>query len=78
MPTVKELTMIDLHPEYLIYQGKPAFAVLPIEEFDHLKHYIEDLQDLLELRQAKAIEGESPTLSMEEMRQRLEKRISYQ
>ena len=42
-PTVEEEAMIGLHPEYLTRQGKPKFAVLPIEDFDHLKSYLEDL-----------------------------------
>lgn len=64
--------MIDLHPEYLTRHGQPAFAVLPIEEFDRLTGYLEDLEDLLVLRQAKAAEEASPTLSIDELRQRLD------
>ena len=63
--------MIDLHPEYLIRHGQPAFAVLPIEEFDRIKQYLEDLEDLLALRQAKAAEEASPTLGIDELRRRL-------
>jgi len=64
--------MIELHPEYLTRHGKPAFAVLPIEEFDRLKHYLEDLEDLLALRQVKAAEEASPTFGIDELRQRLD------
>lgn len=64
--------MIDLHPEYLTRHGQPAFAVLPIEEFDRLKHYLEDLEDLLALRQAKAAEADSPNLSLDELHRRLD------
>lgn len=64
--------MIELHPEYLSRHGKPEFVVLPIEEFEHLKTYLEDLEDLLALRQAKQAEEDSPTLSIDELRQRLD------
>lgn len=63
--------MIELHPEYLTRQGKPEFAVLPIEEFDHLKSYLEDLEDLLALRQAKDAEADAPMIGMHELRARL-------
>ena len=64
--------MIDLHPEYLIRHGQPAFAVLPIEEFDRIKQYLEDLEDLLALRQAKAAEADSQSLSLDELHRRLD------
>lgn len=64
--------MIELHPEYLTRHGKPEFAVLPIEEFDRLKKYLEDLEDLLALRQAKEAEADSPGMNIDELRQRLD------
>ncbi|MCU0836051.1 MAG: type II toxin-antitoxin system prevent-host-death family antitoxin [Chromatiaceae bacterium] len=63
--------MIELHPEYLTRHGKPQFAVLPIEEFDRLKAYLEDLEDLLALRQAKDAEAGTPAFGIEELRRRL-------
>lgn len=63
--------MIDLHPEYLTRHGKPEFAVLPIEEFDRLKAYLEDLEDLLALRQAKDAEADAPAFGIDELRRRL-------
>ena len=63
--------MIDLHPEYLHRQGKPAFAVLPIEEFNRLQDYLQDLEDLLALRQAQAADAEAPTIGLDELRRRL-------
>ena len=63
--------MIELHPEFITRVGKPEFAVLPIEEYDKLREYLEDMEDLLALRQAKAAEENLPTISMEEMARRL-------
>lgn len=64
--------MIDLHPQYLTRNGKAEFAVLPIEEFEHLKIYLEDLEDVLALHQAKETEANSPTLGIDELHQRLD------
>lgn len=63
--------MIELHPEFLTRYGKPEFAVLPIEEFNSLKDYLENLEDLLALRQAKSAEEHEPTVSLDELRRRL-------
>lgn len=63
--------MITLHPEFLNRQGKPEFAVLPIEEFNLLQDYLEQMEDLLELRQAKQAEGDAPSIGLEKMRMQL-------
>lgn len=63
--------MIELHPEFLTRQGKPEFAVLPIEEFNELKEYLEDMEDLLALRQAKSAEEHEPTVGIDELRRRI-------
>jgi len=63
--------MNDLHPFYLEKNGKPEFVVLPIEEFETLRSYLEDLEDLLDLRQAKREEGDAPTISLEEVKSEL-------
>jgi hypothetical protein len=63
--------MIELHPEFLTRQGKPEFAVLQIEEFNELKEYLEDMEDLLALRQAKSAEEHMPTVEIDELRSRL-------
>lgn len=63
--------MIELHPEFLTRHGKPEFAVLPIEEFNCVKEYLDDMEDLLALRQAKAAEADAPTIGIDELRRRL-------
>ena len=62
--------MIELHPEYLDKDGKPIFVVLPFEEFEALKTYLDDTQDLLDLRKAKREEADAPTLSLDEVKSR--------
>ena len=53
-------TMIQLTPEFLKKNGKPEFVVLPYEEFLLLEEILADLQDLQDLRQAKADEQHEP------------------
>jgi hypothetical protein len=60
--------MIQLNPEFLKKDGKPEFAVLPYEEFLLIQSLLGDLEDLRELRQAKAEEGDAPTVSLAEAR----------
>ncbi|MCG3126456.1 MAG: hypothetical protein CHACPFDD_01292 [Phycisphaerae bacterium] len=36
----------------LVRDGKPAFAVLPIEEYEALRERLDDLEDLALLREA--------------------------
>lgn len=67
---MKESTMIKLHPEILRKNGKEEFVVLPYEEFVALQELLADVEDVLELRQAKLLEGNEPGVSLEEMRRR--------
>lgn len=57
--------MIDLHPEILKKNGRSEFAVLPYEEFVALQQRLADLEDLLEIEEAKRAEGHLPRVSLE-------------
>ncbi len=58
--------MIQLHPQFLKKDGKPEFAVLPYEEFLRVQELLADLEDLQDLRDAKAVEHDAPTVSLAE------------
>jgi hypothetical protein len=58
--------MIQLNPEFLKKNGLPEFAVLPYEEFLLVQELLADLEDLQDLRQAKADEQDAPTVSLAE------------
>jgi len=62
--------VIQFHPEFLKKDGKNEFVVLPYEEFLAIQDLLSDAQDLIELRQAKAEEGDEPTVSLEEVRKK--------
>jgi len=63
--------MIKIHPSYIEKNGRAEYVVLPIEEFESLREYLEDMEDLLELRKAKAEEGAAETISLEEFEKQL-------
>jgi PHD/YefM family antitoxin component YafN of YafNO toxin-antitoxin module len=58
--------MTGKRPQILEREGKPAFAVLPIEEYEALRHRLEDLEDLVMLREAEAACREAPGRPLEE------------
>ncbi|MEX0938013.1 MAG: type II toxin-antitoxin system prevent-host-death family antitoxin [Pirellulales bacterium] len=54
-------------PQILEREGKPAFAVLPIEEYEALRERLEDLEDLALLRDAEAADGDAPGRPLEDV-----------
>ncbi len=63
--------MLKLHPEILSHKGRPQFAVLPYAEFLAVQRQLEDLEDLLTLRRAKAKEKKAPTTPLVEVARQL-------
>ena len=68
---MKEESMIELHPEVLSKNGKMEFVVLPYEEFVALQEILSDVQDLIELREAKEAEGGAATISLVDLKKRM-------
>jgi hypothetical protein len=64
--------MIDLNPKFLEFEGRKAFVVLSYAEYLAVEEQLQKLEDLRSLREAKAVEGDAPTLSLAEMRERYE------
>jgi hypothetical protein len=62
----------ELHPEILSKDGRKEFAVLPYEEFIALQEWLDDVDDLLDLRAAKESEGDAPTISLKEVESRID------
>lgn len=54
----------ELHPEILTRNGKKEFAVIPYEEFLALQEWLEDLEDLADLRAAKDAQRDAPTVPL--------------
>ena len=50
----------ELHPQIIEKNGAKESVVLPYQEFIALREWIEDMEDLLELREAKRAEGDVP------------------
>ena len=65
------MATVELHPEFLTKNGEREFAVLPYREFVALKEWLEDMEDILDLREARNSDDASPSLSIEEAKQEL-------
>jgi len=60
--------MIEIHPEILKKKNKKEFAILDYSEYQSLLQYIEDLEDLVDLRKAKEETKDEPSISLEEVK----------
>ena len=54
-------------PQILEREGKPAFAVLPIEDYQALQERLENLEALALLRKAEADDGDAPGRPLDEV-----------
>jgi hypothetical protein len=61
----------DLHPQIVEKNGTKE-VVLSYAEYLALREWIEDMEDLLELREAKRAESDLPGRSLEEIAKELE------
>ena len=64
--------MQHLHPEYLKLDGKPVFAVLPIEEFNYVEHCLARLHRI-DTGSAPGQSEADKAISLDEARDLLEK-----
>jgi PHD/YefM family antitoxin component YafN of YafNO toxin-antitoxin module len=58
---------VDLHPQIVEKNGKKESVLLPYAEYVALREWIEDMEDLLELREAKRAEGNVAGRPLEEI-----------
>ena len=65
------ITTIELHPEFLRKNGEPEFAVLPYAEYRALEEWLEDVEDILDLRAAREEDAGQPNFTLEEVRKDL-------
>ena len=63
---------METHPSYIERDGQVEFVVLPVEEFRMLQEYLEDMEDLLDLRKAKEEEDAANTVSLDELKRTLD------
>ncbi len=63
--------MTILHPNFLTKNGEKEFVVLPYKEFVNIREALEDYEDLKDLRNAKAKEKHTETISLSEAKKRL-------
>lgn len=72
MPTNKNKSsiMIQLNPEFFNRDGK-QYVTPSYEEFTKIKEILEDFEDLQDLRTAKNEEQDSPSVSLEDVKNML-------
>ena len=63
--------MIDLKPQVLERNGKKQFVILSYEEFVKIQEELENYADLRILREAKALEGNVPSSSLQDAKKEL-------
>ena len=59
---------MSIHPQVIEKEGKKEFVVLPYEEFLAIKENLEDYEDLKDLREAKALEGDGAPVPLSDLR----------
>ena len=63
--------VIELHPEFLTKNGEREYAVLPYGEFIALQEWLEDVDDILDLRDARAEDAGKHNMTLEEVKTEL-------
>ena len=61
------MTTIELHPEFLTKDGRREFAVLRYEEFVVLEEWLQDMSDLLEIRDGRKETQDEPNVTLDDM-----------
>ncbi len=61
------MTKVQLHPEFLTKDGKREFAVLSYKEFLALEEWVEDVHDLLEIRDERGADSELASVTLDEV-----------
>ena len=62
---------MTLNAKILVKNGQRQFAVLPYEQFVALQKRLADLEELLELRKAKRVEGKKRSIPLAEAKRRI-------
>lgn len=62
---------MEIHPQYLMRNGKEEFVILPFDEFVAMQDLLADAEDVLDLREAKKQDSDEPSISLFEVKKRL-------
>ena len=68
--------MVTLTAQIIKKKGKNEYAVIPYEEFLEVQEELHKYEDLCCLREAKAVEKNSPSISLAEVKKRTAGRTS--
>ena len=59
------MTTIELHPEFLTKDGIREFAVLRYDEFIELEEWLQEMSDLLEIRDERMAVPSEPNVTLD-------------
>lgn len=62
---------MNFHPQIIEKEGKKEFVILPYSEFIAMQEALEDYQDLMDLREAKAELKDEDTIRFDNIRDEL-------
>lgn len=62
---------MDINHQVIEKKGKKEFVILPYEDFLKIQEELDNYEDLRILREAKANEGDAPTVTLKEAKQKL-------
>jgi hypothetical protein len=65
-----------LNAQIIKKKGKNEYAIIPYEEFLELQEELHNYEDLRCLREAKAVDKDSPTISIDQVKKRTAGRTS--
>lgn len=62
---------MEINPQVIEKNGKKEFVILPYEKFLEIREELDNYDDLRILREAKEKEGDAPTISLEDAKNKL-------
>lgn len=63
--------MIKLHPEYITKKGEKEFVVIPYSEYLSLQEYLQDVEDLLDMRKIKKADAKKAGVPLAQVKKDL-------
>jgi hypothetical protein len=65
--------MVTLNTQIIKKQGKNEYVVIPYDEFLKVQEELQNYEDLRCLREAKAVEKDSPTIGIDELKKGIDR-----
>jgi hypothetical protein len=63
--------MVKLNAQIIKKEGKSEYVIIPYEQFLKVQEELHSYEDIRCLREAKAVEKDSPTIAIDELKKRI-------